>query len=204
MLDTDKITENFEKYIQYLTIALPDCGAVQNMLDTIGSRLASAPASSRTDRHNAFEGGLVDHSLRVLKFALTINKSMQMKLPVKSIIIASLFHDLGKVGDEKAAFYLPQDSDWHKKQGIMWKYNPDMMLNTTDRSLWLLQYFHIPVSQDEWQAIRLADGQYVDENKGYKMKECMLATIIHMADLLATKMEKIGEIKEDLTYLNLC
>jgi len=46
------------------------------------------------------------------------------------------------------------------------------------------------LTQDEMLAIRLNDGQYADENAPYKLKEPMLADVVHMADLISTKQEK--------------
>jgi len=39
-------------------------------------------------------------------------------------------------------------------------------------------------------AIKLNDGQYAEENAPYKMKEPMLADVVHLADYISTKQEK--------------
>ena len=62
-------------------------------------------------------------------------------------MITSLFHDLGKCvhkmeNGDLVEYYLPQDSDWHKKQGMVYKYNDAIPYMTIpDRSLWMLQLF---------------------------------------------------------------
>lgn len=192
MIDEEQIIKNFETFRKILSnVGSERVENVMQLVDHLSDRLATSPASSREDRHNAFTGGLVDHSLRVLKFARILTKSLGLDIPVKSLILCCLFHDLGKVGDDKEPYYLPQDSEWRRNNlKEMYTYNPRVKFTTTDRTLWLLQYFGVKLNSDEWLALRLADGQYVDENKAYKMKESTLATIVHQADLLATKFEK--------------
>ena len=58
------------------------------------------------------------------------------------------------------------------------------------RGVWLCQHFGLKLSQDEWLAIVLNDGQYAEENAKYKMKEPRLVDIVHIADVLSTKQEK--------------
>lgn len=193
-LDDETLQRNFDKYRIFFTGLGARSEACLTMIDALGERLATCPASSKVSYHNAFPGGLIDHSLRVLSTASKLCKTFNYNLPKESLVIACLFHDIGKVGDDVDDFYLPQDSQWHReKLGEVYKRNVDLKLTTTDRSLWLCQFYGIRLTQDEWLAIRLADGQYVDENKPYKMKEPLLADVVHMADVIATKQEKASD-----------
>jgi hypothetical protein len=54
--------------------------SVTKMVDAISEQLLLAPASAKRDFHNAFPGGLVDHSLRVLRNAVKYSKAMNMHL----------------------------------------------------------------------------------------------------------------------------
>lgn len=196
-LTAEQITENFEKYRSFMEKLGPRSSSALNLVDTLGEKLALCPASSKKDYHHAIPGGLIDHSLRVLTNALKILKTFGWDIPKESLIIGCLFHDIGKVGyvdenDNVVDYYISQDSDWHReKLGENYKHNKDMKyMTTTDRSLWLMQHFGIKLTFEEFVAIRLADGQYAEENAPYKMKEPILADIVHMADFIATKQEK--------------
>lgn len=196
-LTAEQITENFEKYRSFMEKLGPRSSSALNLVDTLGEKLALCPASSKKDYHHAIPGGLIDHSLRVLTNALKILKTFGWDISKESLIIGCLFHDIGKVGyvdenDNVVDYYISQDSDWHReKLGENYKHNKDMKyMTTTDRSLWLMQHFGIKLTFEEFVAIRLADGQYAEENAPYKMKEPILADIVHMADFIATKQEK--------------
>lgn len=168
---------------------------VKKMLDKYESRLVTCPASSRLSHHNAFTGGLVDHSLRVLKFALQLKKIIDIDSSDESIILTALFHDLGKIGDDTEDYYIQNDSAWHvEHQGAIYKYNEKLkFMPIAQRSLYLLQLNGIILTKDEFIAILIHDGQYVNENKVWSHKEPGLAVLLHQADYLATKREK-GEI----------
>jgi len=193
----EEINENFEKFTGFLQKLedTPDRkGAALQMCDELGERLALCPASGRLDYHNCFPGGLVEHSNRVLGNGLRLRKqfsSVEM-VPTSSLIIGCLFHDLGKVGDLTDDYYIPQDSDWHRdKLGEFYKVNTEMKYMTVPhRSVFLCQHFGLRLTHDEMVAILIHDGQYVDDNKSYKMKEPALADIVHLADYLAGKEEK--------------
>ena len=188
----EDIAENFNKFRSFAEKLGDRSEAALAMIDHLGERLALCPASSRKEYHSAYPGGLVEHSLRVLSNALKLSKTFGWDLPKESLIIACLFHDLGKVGDDENDLYLPQDSDWHRdKLGEMYKHNRDIQYMTVpDRGLWLCQHFGLKLSQDEFLSIKLNDGQYADENAPYKMKEPTLADVVHIADYISTKQEK--------------
>jgi 23S rRNA maturation-related 3'-5' exoribonuclease YhaM len=195
-IQPEKILENFEKFKSCINkISNPENKkAALNLVETLGERLATAPASSNVKYHNCFAGGLVEHTLRVLNYATILRKNLNINndyISNDSLIICCLFHDLGKVGDLNNDYYLQQDNNWRLNNlGEKYKINYDMKYMTvTHRSIWLCQQFGIKLTQDEMLGILLSDGQYVKENEVYKQREPILATIIHHADLLACKKE---------------
>ena len=193
-LTPEQLIENFEKFKEYLN-KIEDPIRKERSLKLVSSieeRLLIAPASGRLEYHNCFPGGLIDHSLRVLMFAVKLKKMLNLDVSIDSLIIVCLFHDLGKVGNLDDDYYLPQDSDWHKeKLGEYYKINKNMFYMTVPhRSLWLCQKFGIELTQNEMIAIMIHDGHYVDDNSSYKMKETPLAIIVHQADALATLKER--------------
>lgn len=191
-LTPEQIAENFDKFRSFMEKLGDRSAPALALVDHLGERLAMCPASSRKEYHAAFPGGLVDHSLRLLSNALKLCKTFNWEVPKDSLIIGCLLHDLGKVGDHERDYYLPQDSDWHReKLGEMYKHNKEILYMTVpDRGVWLCQHFGLKLTQDEWLAIKLNDGQYADENAPYKMKEPLLADIVHLADYISCKQEK--------------
>lgn len=192
-LEPEKIKENFDKFESLCSKLGERSTKVKSMLDSLGERLALCPASSRTDHHSAFPGGLVDHSLRVLMNAHNIAKSYNCSFSKESMIISCLFHDFGKIGNETQDYYIPQKSDWHRERGMIYEYNDKLPYMTVPhRSIYLLQSFDIKLSHDEFCAIMLNDGQYLEANKPYAMKEPMLSMIVHQADAYSTMWEKLN------------
>jgi hypothetical protein len=191
-LTPEQIAENFDKFRSFMEKLGDRSAPALALVDHLGERLAMCPASSRKEYHAAFPGGLVDHSLRLLSNALKLCKTFNWEVPKDSLIIGCLLHDLGKVGDHERDYYLPQDSDWHReKLGEMYKHNREILYMTVpDRGVWLCQHFGLKLTQDEWLAIKLNDGQYAEENAPYKMKEPLLADIVHLADYISCKQEK--------------
>jgi len=166
--------------------------AVTTMVEHMGERLLMAPASTKLSFHCAHPGGLVEHSLNVLRNLKKLIQIYESDISSESMIMAALFHDWGKVGDLNEAYYLEQDSDWHReKLGQMYKINEDMQsMPNAERGLWILQHFGVKLSLDEWIAIRTNDGPGVDENKPYFGREPTLALLLQHADQMATKQEK--------------
>lgn len=191
-LTPELIEQNWKKMRSLLERLGDRSEAALGMVDALGERLALCPASGKRDYHNAFPGGLVDHSLRVLGNAMRLAGAFGWKIPKDSLIIACLFHDLGKVGDHESDYYIPQTDQWRvDKLGEEYTFNKDIQYMTVpDRGIFLCQHFGLKLKQDELLAIRLNDGQYAEENGAYKLKEPMLADVVHMADLISTKQEK--------------
>lgn len=192
-LTPEQIQENWMKYRNLLEKNTGDrVDAVRNLLDSLEERLMLCPASSKKDFHNAFPGGLVEHSLRVLSNAFKLAKSFDWELPRDSLIIGCLFHDLGKVGSDTTDYYVPQDSDWHRdKLGETYKHNKAInYMSVPLRGVWLCQHYGLKLTHDEFLSIVLNDGWVLQENKPYCLKEPLLAHVVMTADYISTMQEK--------------
>lgn len=166
-------------------------------------RIMLMPASSTDHHHNAFPGGYVDHVLRVVDCALSLKEVWSkcgaiVDYTDEELVFAAINHDLGKIGDESDEQYLPNDSEWHRKNlGKIYKINPKpAFMLVPDRGLFLLQQRGIKVSINEWFGIRLHDGMYDEANKAYYLshsKDSKLRTnlpiLLHHADHMASRIE---------------
>lgn len=141
----------------------------------------TSPASTRF--HLAHEGGLLEHSVNVTSTLLKLRACLAPELSEESCVIIGLFHDLGKVGMPGKPYYSPNPSEWHvRNRGIRYIVNQDIVhMDIATRSLFLLAQ-HIPLSDEEAQAIRYHDGQYIAENESVAHRETHLTRLLQYAD----------------------
>jgi hypothetical protein len=204
-----QLEENYSNFIQYIseTYEGDRRDKLLHMYGTdegcLGLRALVAPASGKIQYHNAYSGGYIDHVMNVCRscqgMALLFTKmGGSVDFTEEELMFAALNHDLGKLGDLEGDYYLPEESDWHRKnQGSMFKINPDIQnMTVPDRAIFLLQHFGISITQKEYLGIKLADGMY-DEASAHYLKsyrlggelKTLLPKILHWADHMATTIE---------------
>jgi hypothetical protein len=173
------------------------------MYEGLADKICTAPASSHSTRHNCFPGGYIDHVNRVVKCSLQLYDTWDAaganieNFTKEELVFAAINHDLGKIGNAKEDYYIPNDSDWHVKRGQIYKINGKLtFMKVPDRSLFLLQEYGIDVSENEYLAIKLHDGLYSKGNESYLMGgspefslNCDMPILLHHADHLATLIE---------------
>lgn len=155
----------------------------------------TSPASTRF--HLNIERGLLLHSVGVTLNALRIKTLLAPDISDESIVIASLFHDLGKVGLPGKPYYLKNENKWEiENRGITYKINPEIVtMNLAVRSLYLIGD-RISLTEEEAQAIVAHDGIYPVNggvnNLDYHHKECRLQMLVHFADKWTAAVEEEG------------
>jgi len=175
----------------------PRRARVRAMLDgPMGEQFMTAPASTRRAHHNAYPCGLVAHSLTVVTNVLKIAQALAPgRWALPTLTFCGLFHDFGKAGSPGLEYYREVNEEWKRKRGEFYEVNPNCPhMDVSQRTLFTLQQQGITLDHDEYLALMLADGQYVDRNKDYRLKEPHLAVIVHMGDLWTTLQEKQAEI----------
>jgi len=204
-LKAEQIQNNWKELIAIIEKHIGD-DRKENLLkmyDYFQDRMMFAPASAKAHFHNAMPGGYVEHVLHIISFSLELkqvwaNNGAEINFTNEELIFAAMHHDLGKVGDLEHDYYIPQDSDWHRKnRGEIFTHNPALQyMKVPDRGLWLLQHFGVKVTNNEYIGIKLTDGLYDDSNKSYYMTynpEWQLRSnmfyILHQADMMATHIE---------------
>ena len=185
------------------------------MYHDLESRMMFAPASGRNYYHNCFPGGYVDHVLRVINFAQLqydlwkSNGAYVDNYTREELIFVAMNHDLGKVGDLEKDYYVPNESEWHRKnQGKIYNHNPELQfMSVSDRSLWLLSQFDVKTTMYESLGIRLTDGMYDDSNIQYfksfmpeKQLKFNMPYVVHHADSMAARIEQ--EIWQNSSKIN--
>ena len=157
-----------------------------------------APAS--TKYHNAFEGGLVEHSLCVYHWMFDIDYGLGMtknniKLPsVESMAIVSLLHDVCKIDTykvdyknaknqetgkwERVPYYIMQDESGFGAHGAKSAAIVSKFIKLTDE-----EYIAILHHMGAWDK-----SIYSDPGKAYE--KYPLAWLLHVADEAATYISK--------------
>ena len=207
-LTAEQIVQNWERLIDVIKTEFT--GERQRkllaMYEDMEERMSLQPASSFNHFHNAFEGGYVDHVLRVIECAQEVYdlwKRMEADMSgytKEELIFTALNHDIGKMGfpGKGNEIYIPNDSEWHRKNmGKEYKINPDNPFTlVNDLSIWLLQHYGIEFSWNEMLGIKLTDGLYDENNKPYFMSRTAdsklktnLGYVMHQADSMAARIE---------------
>lgn len=148
-----------------------------------------APAS--TKYHNAFDGGLLDHSINVYDALLRINEQFGLKLDAESMAIVALFHDVCKVDTyvKGKRNVKNQYGTWESKD--VWERREMLPLGHGEKSAIIIDRY-IRLKLSEVYAIRWHMGGFDSAVKGgdgsmnAAFEKCPLAAALHMADLAAT------------------
>ena len=190
---------NIQQYISE-----PRRTSLLKMYNDFKDELIIAPGSGNLNYHNCFPGGYIDHVNRVVNCSILLYETWKLAgasilgFTKEELVFSAINHDLGKAGEKDKPYYIPNPSEWHRKnQGAMYELNTNLtFMKVPDRSLFTLQKYNISISENEYLAIKLHDGMYNDANKGYYMAfkpefglQTNLCYILHHADHLASRIE---------------
>lgn len=197
MFDPEHYIEKIEKNwgtFEALCGKLEDDG-LRGLIESLENRLSICPASTHLDRHGAYPGGLIDHTLKVTSNVRKLVRAYDVSFPISSVLKVALLHDIGKVGDLEHDLFIDQDSSWHReKLGQYYKYNENLSkMSSTHRTLYLLQHFGVKLTMDEWIAIQISGGSHIEENRFYVGSEPTLALILQQAKIMAVHQEKLSQ-----------
>ena len=205
-LTEEQIVQNWNDLIQVIDDNFEGerKAKLTTLYENFADRMMMAPASGIEHFHNSWPGGYVDNVLRVCKCANNVyNMWREMGADVSNytheeLMFCALNHDLGKVGDKDNEYYVPNQSEWHRKnQGKIYDPNPKIQhMTVPHRSIWLLSNYGIHFSQNEMIGILTHDGVYDSANDAYlkpwgKEKALWnnLPIILHHADHMASRIE---------------
>ena len=204
-LTPEQIKSNWDEFINYIEkyIQSPRKEKLIEFYKRHEERIALIPVSSKKGHHSCFPGGYIYHVNKVIEYALNIheiwtNSNDFETYTLEELIFSAINHDLGKIGTEEEVSYLPSEDAWRKKNlGEMYKHSDKFpYMSVPDRSLFLLQENQIPMSMNEFIAIKVHDGLYDESNKQYlisytpeKRPRTALVYILHSADMMAARYE---------------
>lgn len=183
-LTTEEIVKNVKKYF---STAEKYNFMNEDLQNVLGTEFISAPASTRTDLHNAHEGGLVEHLLLVTKYAIKLKDIVPNgdTIELNSLIKVCCLHQIGKYN-----LYIPKISKWHNDNGIMYDFNDKLVsMRVGERSAHMIMKYGISLNEEEFQAI--VNHDKTDDDKQAKWHSNTLAVILRQANELAIMEEKL-------------
>lgn len=156
------------------------------LMSFLGESFIKAPASTMDSLHNAFDGGLIDHLLRVAFYAVRFNNALpeDKQVDQASLLKVCLLHQIGK-----ANLYVPCESEWHKKnQGKMYDFNNNLVsMRVSERSLYYAMSHGIKFTEEEYSAIMMFDK--IDDQMA-QYHNSTLGELLKMSNIFAIKHEK--------------
>lgn len=156
-------------------------------LISIKNHLLECPASSKY--HGAYPGGLIDHTIEVVKIAVRLN-ILCGRCSHERVVFCAVVHDLGKLGDSDQFLYLinPDESKRDTEPYVINKQLVDIPHEL--RTLYWLSIFGLGLTPVEYQAIFYHAGMY---NPGFKSIRRVepLTHILHQADMIASQIKGI-------------
>ena len=186
MLTKEKVLKNTEKYF---TTGEKYGFINDELMEVLGQDFIKAPASTSTEYHNAFEGGLIAHLLLVTKYAVSLNGVLPTQIPMDSLIKVCLLSQIGK-----AKLYVEKKSKWHNDRGIMYEYDNELTsMSVGERSVFYALNNGVTLNEDEYQAIMNHDKD--DTDKQAKWFSSTLGIILKQAIELAIMEEKYKGVK---------
>ena len=203
---SEQIQDNWNKLIKLVEDTFEGERKIKliEMYNHFKDRMMMAPASGQEHFHLCTPGGYVQHILNIVHYSKEFykiwkdNGAYVNDYTVEELVFAAIHHDLGKAGDLEQDHYIPNSSEWHRKnQGKIYTNNPDLNFMTPpDRAIWILNQFGITMTQNEYIGIKLTDGMYDEGNIQYlksyapeKKLKSNMAHILHQADMTTTRIE---------------
>jgi hypothetical protein len=182
-LEQEKIVANTKKYFDTAT----KLGIMNTEFMTfLGEAFIKAPASTMESLHNSFEGGLIDHLLRVASYAIKFNDALpeDERVDKNSLLKVCLLHQIGK-----ANLYTPCTSEWHRKnQGKMYEFNEKLTsMRVSERSAYYALSHGIKLTEEEYAAILFFDKT---DDKMVEYHNSTLGDLLKVGNLFAIKNEK--------------
>lgn len=156
--------------------------------------------------HLACEGGLAEHSLNVYRRMTRFVNATDFPISRNSIVIVSLLHDLGKMGDHFKPNYVPNmvrsktknkdTGEYDMVQSSAKPYETNKDLNYEEheiRSVMIAERF-ISLTEEEETAILHHNGLWgkLDSAFSSTFDKHELATLLHFADLWCSRFEEVS------------
>jgi hypothetical protein len=151
----------------------------------------SAPASSKY--HENYEGGLVEHSLKVYEHLATLNYNKLLRFSESTVAKVALLHDVCKINFYKKGMKNKrlEDGTWVRTE--QYEINDSLPIGHGEKSVIVLLQHGVKLNEEEILAIRWHMGGYSASAKDYiggqalaeAMASNQLVVALQIADLMS-------------------
>jgi hypothetical protein len=159
----------------------------KELLEFLGQDFFLAPASPLKEMYSAIPGGLLNHTIKVAKYAVLINNAFpeNMRVELESLMKVAFICQIGKTFAFK-----PCESEWHRtNMGKMYEYSEDITaMKIGERSLFYAMTHGVKFSDEEAQAIFNYDKPEDDKQSRHYTE--LIGSILKMAIQMAIIEEK--------------
>ena len=150
----------------------------------------TAPASG--SYHLSREGGLLEHSVNVTELALDLAELLNLEVEKESIIIAGLFHDLGKANYFGQSHYVENILKSGKRSTAKpYERNKEILPVPHEVSSIHILSQYIELTEEETFAILYHNGLYTSIGYQLRGNERPLQMLIHFADMWASRVLEV-------------
>lgn len=196
---------NFQEKIKELLLSTKREGIENLIVHMEEHGFFKAPCS--TQYHLAKEEGTAEHSLNVFEIAEEIARVLYPDIPRDSLIICSLLHDIGKMGQFGKPNYVPNmlkgratkanpNPEPYQSTAKPYISNPELLyIDHEVRALSIISKF-IDLTEEEQQAILWHNGLYGSFKYQIQGNETPLYLILHYADMWASRVVEVEAQKE--------
>ena len=204
MLLDEQVEKNYNEFMHLIHTNITRIGVDSLIKYLEGSDIKTAPASTRY--HNAFKGGLIDHSLNVYK---RLNQLITMEYPNndcpytnETITLVALLHDISKVNFYETLERNTKDEhgNWIKVPYYQVKdeFHRFIFGSHSMNSLYMTSKFFKLTYDEELAILHHMGGIDTTEdtlsakNTVEAYKKSKLALLLHFADMMATTIDEVG------------
>jgi 23S rRNA maturation-related 3'-5' exoribonuclease YhaM len=145
--------------------------------------------------HLSCEGGLLLHSISVYEIANKIYQALELQIPYDSVVLTSLLHDCGKLGNWGKPLYEPN----YLKSGEIstakpYVCNSELQFGVLHElaSIQIVEKF-IELTEDEHNSILGHNGLYGVFKNQISGKETPLYLLTHTADMFSSRFYETKE-----------
>lgn len=190
---TEKILRDKEEFIDIFTQSIKRDGAEQ-LLDYLKNKSDFFTAPASTKHHNAFEGGLLSHTLNVYHALCDyldrdrVKNLYGMNYDKETVAIVALLHDVCKVNFYKVSSRNVKGEDGIWRSVPMYEINDTLPYGHGEKSVYIITGY-MKLTREEAFAIRYHMGFSGEENErnvGNAFNMFPLAAALSFADMEAT------------------
>ena len=162
----------------------------------------TAPCSGQY--HLCVDGGLAEHSINVMNTCFKVANTLYKEVSSESIVIVSLLHDLGKMGQYGKPNYTPNmikdgkptkdepEQKYKISESKPYETNKDLLYVDHEISSISIASQLIALTEEEAYSVLYHNGLYTPLGRSLNGKETPIQMILHFSDLWCSRFTEVN------------